>query len=99
MFTSPRRRFAGSRTLTASLALAATVALAGSPLANAQSTTQADGAIAVSSLGSTTDAPGSMTGSLGSLATPAYAEYVALGDSYAAFGDQSIIQTLSLIHI
>ena len=33
--------------------------------------------------------PGSAAGSLGSLASPAYAEYVALGDSYAAFGNQS----------
>ncbi|MEB8327217.1 SGNH/GDSL hydrolase family protein [Dietzia kunjamensis] len=89
MLISPRRRSAGSRTLTTSLALAASVALAGSPLASAQSTTQADGVIAVSSLGSTTNAPGSMTGSLGSLAQPAYADYVALGDSYAAFGDQT----------
>nr|WP_313312167.1 SGNH/GDSL hydrolase family protein [Dietzia maris] len=89
MLTTPRRRFAGSRTLTTSLALAASVALAGSPLASAQSTTQADGAIAVSSLGSSIDAPGSVTGPLGSLASPAYAEYVALGDSYAAFGNQT----------
>lgn len=89
MLTSHRRRFAGSRTLTTSLALAASVALAGSPLASAQSTAQTDGAIAVSSLGSTETAPGSVSGSLGSLATPAYADYVALGDSYAAFGDQT----------
>lgn len=89
MLTSHRRRFAGSRTLTTSLALTAAVALAGSPLASAQSTAQTDGAIAVSSLGSTETAPGSVSGSLGSLATPAYADYVALGDSYAAFGDQT----------
>ncbi|MFI8591556.1 MULTISPECIES: SGNH/GDSL hydrolase family protein [Dietzia] len=89
MLTSPRHRFAGSRTLTTSLALAASVTLAAAPVAAAQSTTQADGAIAVSSLGSTTDAPGSVSGSLGSLASPAYAEYVALGDSYAALGDNT----------
>ncbi|WP_163376269.1 SGNH/GDSL hydrolase family protein [Dietzia sp. Alg238-R159] len=89
MLTTPRRRFAGSRTLTTSLALAASVVLTAAPVAGAQSTTQADGTIAVSSLGSTETAPGSVSGSLGSLATPAYAEYVALGDSYAAFGDQT----------
>lgn len=92
MLTSHRRRCAGSRALTTSLALAASVALATAPVASAQSTAQADGTIAVGSLGSTTDAPGSTTGSLGpfgSLASPAYAEYVALGDSYSAFGDQT----------
>lgn len=87
MLLSHRRHLSGSRSLTTSLALAAAVTLAAAPVAAAQSTTQADGAIAVSSLGSTTDAPGSVTGSLGSLASPAYAEYVALGDSYAALGD------------
>lgn len=86
MFTSSRRRSAGARTLTTSLALAASVALAAAPLASAQSTTEADGAVAVSSLGSSIDA-GSASGSLGSLAQPAYADYVALGDSYAALGD------------
>ena len=90
MLTSHRRRFVGSRALTTSLALAASVALATAPVASAQSTAQADGTIAVGSLGSTADAPGSTTGSLGpfgSLASPAYAEYAALGDSYAALGD------------
>lgn len=64
--------------------------MATAPLASADSTAQADGTIAVGSLGSSTVAPGSTTGSLGpfgSLASPAYAEYVALGDSYAALGD------------
>lgn len=88
MLISPRRRFGGSRTLTTSLALAASVALATAPLASAQSTAEADGTIAVSSLGSTTDA-GSVSGSLGSVARPAYADYVALGDSYAALGDNT----------
>ena len=88
MLTTPRRRFAGSRTLTTSLALAASVVLTAAPVAGAQSTTQADGTIAVSSLGATNDIPGSVAGSLGSIAGPAYADYVALGDSYAAFGDQ-----------
>ncbi|MBB0995025.1 SGNH/GDSL hydrolase family protein [Dietzia sp. SLG510A3-3B2-2] len=88
MLTTPRRRFAGSRTLTTSLALAASVALASAPLAGAQSTVEANGTIAVSSLGATNDIPGSVAGSLGSIAGPAYADYVALGDSYAAFGDQ-----------
>ena len=86
---TPRRRVRGSRFLTTSLALAAAVALATAPVAAAQSTALADGAIAVSSLNSTTEIPGSVAGSLGSLAGPAYVEYVALGDSYAAFGDQS----------
>lgn len=89
MLISRRRRFVGSRTLTTSLALAASVALAAAPVASAQSTTEADGTIAVSSLGSTSSVPGSAAGSLGSLASPAYAEYVALGDSDAAFGNQS----------
>lgn len=93
MLTTPRRRFAGSRTLTTSLALAASVVLTAAPVAGAQSTTQADGTIALGSLGSSVGTPVSASGSLGSLSTPAYAEYVALGDSYAAFGDQSIIQT------
>lgn len=89
MLTSRRRRFVGSRTLTTSLALAASVALAAAPSAAAESTAEADGTIAVSSLGSTNSMTGSAAGSLGSLASPAYAEYVALGDSYAAFGNQS----------
>ncbi|KAA0918690.1 SGNH/GDSL hydrolase family protein [Dietzia sp. ANT_WB102] len=86
---TPRRRVRGPRAFTTSLALAAAVVLAVSPAAAAQSTAQADGAIAVSSLSSTTEIPGSVAGSLGSLAGPAYAEYVALGDSYAAFGDDT----------
>lgn len=72
--------------------MGAAATLAAAPLAAAQSTTEADGTIAVSSLGSTTGAPGSTTDSLGpfgSLASPAYAEYVALGDSYAALGDST----------
>ena len=98
MVSSHRRRFAASRTLTTSLALAASVALASAPLAGAQSTVEANGTIAVSSLGTTNTAPGSVAGSLealGSLTptepeTPAtYDSYVALGDSYAAFGDQT----------
>lgn len=89
MLTTPRRRFAGSRTLTTSLALAASVVLTAAPVAGAQSTTQADGTIALGSLGSSVGTPVSASGSLGSLSTPAYADYVALGDSYAAFGDQT----------
>lgn len=89
MLTSRRRRFGGSRTLTTSLALAASVVLTSAPLAGAQSTIEANGTIAVSSLGSSETAPGSLTGSLGSLASPAYADYVALGDSYAALGDNT----------
>lgn len=89
MLTSHRRRFGVSRPLTTSLALAAAVTLAAAPVTAAQSATQPDGAIAVSSLGATNEIPGSVAGSLGSLAAPAYAEYVALGDSYAAFGDQT----------
>ncbi|WP_314038237.1 SGNH/GDSL hydrolase family protein [Dietzia sp. CH92] len=85
--STPHRRRRGP--LTTSLALAAAVTLAAAPVASAQSTAQPDGAIAVSSLGATNEIPGSVAGSLGSLAEPAYAEYVALGDSYAAFGDQS----------
>lgn len=89
---SPRRRPTpgrrSSRLLT-TLALAATASLAAAPLASAQSTFEADGTIAVSSLGSTADVPGSAAGSLGSLAQPAYADYVALGDSYAALGDNT----------
>lgn len=67
-----------------------------------QSTAAEDGTLAVSSLGSTNEVPGSVAGSvvgplgsLGSLdpadpADPAeYSNYVALGDSYAAFGDQA----------
>ncbi|MGW8592823.1 SGNH/GDSL hydrolase family protein [Dietzia sp. NPDC055877] len=84
---SPRRT--ASR-LTGALAVGAALTLAVAPISAAQSTAEADGTIAVSSLGSTTDAPGSSTGSLGpfgSLAAPAYGEYVALGDSYAALGD------------
>lgn len=86
---SPRAPHRGSRLVTV-LAMGAAATLAAAPLAAAQSTTEADGTIAVSSLGSTTGAPGSTTDSLGpfgSLASPAYAEYVALGDSYAALGD------------
>lgn len=86
MLTSPRRRFGGSRSLNTSLALAAAVTLAATPVAAAQSTTEANGTVTVSSLGATNNA-GSLSGSLGSLAQPAYAEYVALGDSYAALGD------------
>ncbi|MBB1045544.1 SGNH/GDSL hydrolase family protein, partial [Dietzia sp. DQ11-44] len=89
MLTTPRRRFAGSRTLTTSLALAASAVLTAAPVAGAQSTTQADGTIALGSLGSSVGTPVSASGSLGSLSTPAYADYVALGDSYAAFGDQT----------
>ncbi|MCT2275720.1 SGNH/GDSL hydrolase family protein [Dietzia cinnamea] len=84
---TPHRRRRGP--LTTSLALAAAAVLAATPAAAAQSTAQPDGAIAVSSLGATNEIPGSVAGSLGSLAEPAYPEYVALGDSYAAFGDQS----------
>ncbi|MCD2263515.1 SGNH/GDSL hydrolase family protein [Dietzia aurantiaca] len=86
---SPRRT--ASR-LTGALAVGAALTLAVAPISAAQSTAEADGTIAVSSLGSSTDAPGSSTGSLGpfgSLAAPAYAEYVALGDSYAALGDNT----------
>ena len=83
--STPHRRRRGP--LTTSLALAAAVTLAAAPVASAQSTAQPDGAIAVSSLGATNEIPGSVAGSLGSLAQPAYAEYVALGDSYAALGD------------
>lgn len=90
---TPRRRSPGpsltSRLLTA-LALGAATTLAWAPMAAAGSAAEADGTITVSSLGSSTGAPGSSTGSLGpfgSLAAPAYAEYVALGDSYAALGD------------
>ena len=89
MLTTPRRRFAGSRTLTTSLALAASVVLTAAPVAGAQSTTQADGTIALGSLGSSVGTPVSASGSLGSLSTPAYADYVALGDSYAALGDNT----------
>lgn len=85
--STPHRRRRGP--LTTSLALAAAAVLVATPAAAAQSTAQADGAIAVSSLGATNEIPGSVAGSLGSLAEPAYPEYVALGDSYAAFGDQS----------
>ena len=85
--STPHRRRRGP--LTTSLALAAAAALVATPAAAAQSTAQPDGAIAVSSLGATNEIPGSVAGSLGSLAEPAYAEYVALGDSYAAFGDQT----------
>ena len=85
--STPHRRRRGP--LTTSLALAAAAALVATPAAAAQSTAQPDGAIAVSSLGATNEIPGSVAGSLGSLAEPAYPEYVALGDSYAAFGDQS----------
>ena len=61
-----------------------------------QSIAQPGGEISVSSLGATNEVPGSVAGSLsGSLAalgsldpTPS-APYVALGDSYAAFGDQT----------
>lgn len=84
MLTFPRRR-----TLSTTLALAASALLAAAPLAGAQSTTEADGAIAVSSLGSTTGTPGSLSGSLSPFASPKYADYVALGDSYAALGDNS----------
>ncbi|WP_216692918.1 SGNH/GDSL hydrolase family protein [Dietzia psychralcaliphila] len=87
MLTPLRRRAVGSRTLTTSLALAASLALAVAPVAAAQSTTQTDGTIAVGSLGSTAGTPLPASGSLGSLAQPAYADYVALGDSYAALGD------------
>ena len=90
---SPRRT--ASR-LTGALAVGAALTLAVAPISAAQSTAEVDGTIAVSSLGSTTDAPGSSTGSLGpfgSLAAPAYGEYVALGDSYAAFGDQESLTT------
>lgn len=68
--------------------MGAAVALAVTPLASAASVEETDGTIAVGSLGSTADArvQGSSTGSLGSLAAPAYGEYVALGDSYAALG-------------
>lgn len=104
---SPRRRPAASgrrtpRFLT-TLALAATATLAAVPAAAAQSTLEADGTIAASSLGSTVDASGSVSDSLGSLAPdptdptdptdpPApstYPDYVALGDSYAALGDNT----------
>ncbi|WP_291082676.1 SGNH/GDSL hydrolase family protein [Dietzia sp. UBA5065] len=85
---TPRRRRTGSR-FVPTLALAASACLAAVPLASAQSTAQADGTITVGSLGSTADLPASASGSLGSLAQPAYADYVALGDSYAAFGDQT----------
>lgn len=73
--------------LLTTLALAATASLAAAPVASAQSTAESDGTIAVSSLGATNNIPGSVAGSLGSVAQPAYAGYVALGDSYAALGD------------
>ncbi|EFV92372.1 GDSL family lipase [Dietzia cinnamea P4] len=85
--STPHRRRRGP--LTTSLALAAAAALVATPAAAAQSTAQPDGAIAVSSLGATNVVPGSVAGSLGSLAEPAYSEYVALGDSYAALGDST----------
>lgn len=85
--STPHRRRRGP--LTTSLALAAAAALVATPAAAAQSTAQPDGAIAVSSLGATNEIPGSVAGSLGSLAEPAYPEYVALGDSYAALGDST----------
>lgn len=101
MLSSPHRRFSGPRALTtplaltASLALAASVALAAAPVASGQSTAQPNGEITVSSLGSTNDVPGSVAGSvggsleaLGSVGPVVYDSYVALGDSYAAFGDQ-----------
>ena len=88
MTPSPRRRVAGSRALTTSLALAASAVLAAAPGAAAQSTVEAGGAITVSSLGATNQIPAGSSGSLGSLAGPTYYdEYVALGDSYAALGD------------
>src|SRR5690625_3131740 len=96
--TRPARTPAPSafRSWTAPLALAAAVALMAAPAAAAQSEARVEvgGTIAVSSLGSTAEATGSVGGSLGagsslgSLAPSPYAEYVALGDSYAAFGDQ-----------
>ncbi|AWH93204.1 SGNH/GDSL hydrolase family protein [Dietzia lutea] len=85
--STPHRRRRGP--LTTSLAFAAAAALVATPAAAAQSTAQPDGAIAVSSLGTTNEIPGSIAGSLGSLAEPAYPEYVALGDSYAALGDDT----------
>ena len=77
--STPHRRRRGP--LTTSLALSAAAVLVATPAAAAQSTAQPDGAIAVSSLGATNEIPGSVAGSLGSLAEPAYPEYVALGDS------------------
>lgn len=89
MLTSRRRPQPLHRALRilTTLALAATATLAAGPVASAQSTFEADGTLAVSSLGSTGDVPDSVAGSLGSLARAPYAEYVALGDSYAALGD------------
>lgn len=95
---SPRRRptslpLSHTSRLFTGLALAATASLAAAPVASAlpgaQSTATADGTLAVSSLGSTTDVPGGVDGSLGSLAPDVYPEYVALGDSYAALGDNT----------
>lgn len=79
------------RALAASLALAASAALALSPASSAQSES---GTLDPGSLGSAVivDATGSLEplGSLGSSFGPrAYPDYVALGDSYAALGDQT----------
>ena len=85
-------RSAGASLVPPVLALGAALALAVTPVAAAQSTAEADGTIAVGSLGSTIAAAGSTSGSLGplgSLAAPAYADYVALGDSFAALGDNT----------
>ena len=79
MLTTPRRRFAGSRTLTTSLALAASVVLTAAPVAGAQSTTQADGTIALGSLGSRVGTAVGASGWLGSLSSPAFADSGARG--------------------
>lgn len=83
---TPHRR--PSRLLT-TLALAATAALAAAPVASAQSTLEADGAITVSSLGDTFGLPAGSSDLTGSLAPTPYPGYVALGDSYAALGDDT----------
>ncbi|WP_264886192.1 SGNH/GDSL hydrolase family protein [Dietzia sp. NCCP-2495] len=74
------------------VAMGAAIALAVTPLASAASTEETDGTITAGSLGSSGIATGSTSDSLGpfgSLAAPAYGEYVALGDSYAALGDNT----------
>lgn len=83
--TPPSRR--RLRSLTSSLALAAATLLAAAPMASAQSALTPEGTIAAGSLGSVVDTSLPASGSLGSLAPVPYAEYVAMGDSYAALGD------------
>ena len=89
MSTPPRRR-AGSRLLTG-LALAATACLAAVPVATAEPALASEGQLSSDSLGSVADFPLSASASSGSSSSsgePVYADYVALGDSYAAFGNE-----------